>query len=183
MKLVSQRHQAGVGLMEVLVSLLILAVAILGFSAMQMNTMRTTDESILRSRAMTVMRSGAEVMRSNHQTISHFKEKLNELNDDKSDKVTIDDNENCLKKEQGEGCNPMNLAQYDATVLYNYAIDNEVRIDMHACSTTTSNQDRQCMIVSWGETTPTFGSDEDVDCADENRLYHPKATCFIMEAY
>lgn len=181
MKLASQQHQAGVGLIEVLVSLLILAVAILGFSAVQMNAMRTTDESILRSRAMTVMRSGAEVMRSNHQTISDFKQKLNDLNDDESDKVTISDNQNCLKKTGG--CNPKELAEYDATVLYNYAIDNEVRINMHACSTTTSNQDRQCMIVSWGETAPTFGDDGDSDCAGENRLYHPKATCFIMEAY
>lgn len=179
MKLASQQHQAGVGLIEVLVSLLILAVAILGFSAVQMNAMRTTDESILRSRAMTVMRSGAEVMRSNNQTISDFKQKLNDLNDDESDKVDIDDGDSCLKK----ACDPKELAEYDATVLYNYAIDNEVRIDMHACSTTSSNQDRQCMIVSWGETVPTFGSDEDVDCASDNRLYYPKATCFIMEAY
>lgn len=181
MKLASQQHQAGVGLIEVLVSLLILAVAILGFSAVQMNAMRTTDESILRSRAMTVMRSGAEVMRSNHQTISDFKEELNKLNKDKSDKVAISDQENCLKKDAN--CNPKQLAKYDATVLYNYAIDNEVRINMDNCSTTSSNQDRQCMIVSWGETAPTFGSDADTDCASSNRLYHPKATCFIMEAY
>ncbi len=57
--------QQGVGLIEVLVSLLLLAVAILGFSAMQLHAVQATDESTSRNRALTEMRAGAEMMRAN----------------------------------------------------------------------------------------------------------------------
>ena len=46
--------QQGVGLIEVMVALLLLAVAVLGFSALQMNALNATDESLVRSRAMSV---------------------------------------------------------------------------------------------------------------------------------
>ena len=43
--------QAGVGLIEVMVALLLLAVAVLGFSAMQMSAIKATDESLMRTRS------------------------------------------------------------------------------------------------------------------------------------
>ena len=49
-------NQYGVGLVEVLVALLLLAVAVLGFSAMQMTAVKATDESLMRTRALTIMR-------------------------------------------------------------------------------------------------------------------------------
>lgn len=174
MNLVSQKHQAGVGLIEVLVALLILAVAILGFSAMQMSSMRTTDESVLRSRAMTVMRSGAETMRSNHETINEFKSALNSLQGQGRQTIGT----NCLSA----NCSPAALAEYDATMLHNYAVENEVQINMETCSGTSGNQARQCMIVSWGDTQANFDGDGD-SCAAANGNYMPQATCFIMEAY
>lgn len=174
MKLTSQQHQVGVGLIEVLVALLILAVAILGFSALQMNALRTTDESIMRSRAMTVMRSGAEVMRLHHDTIDDFKAKIGELQG--NPKATP--STNCMSND----CTFTALAQYDAIMLHNYAVDNEVRINIDTCAGTSGNQTRQCMIVSWGDTQPDFNGNTN-SCANANGLYQARATCFIMEAY
>ncbi|MDO4449687.1 MAG: type IV pilus modification protein PilV [Moraxella sp.] len=174
MKLTSQQHQAGIGLIEVLVALLILAVAILGFSALQMNALRTTDESILRSRAMTVMRSGAEVMRLHHDVIDDFKSQLNSLQG--QSKATPDTD--CMDND----CTFAELAQYDATMLHNYAFDNEVQINIDTCAGTSGNQTRQCMIVSWGDTQPDFNGNTN-SCANANGLYQARATCFIMEAY
>ena len=57
-------QQQGVGLIEVLVAVLLLSVAVLGFSALQMRAISTTDESLVRTKSLTVVRNLAEVMRA-----------------------------------------------------------------------------------------------------------------------
>lgn len=60
----SLTHQRGVGLVEVLVSVLLLSVAVLGFSALQVRAVGATDESLVRTKSLTVVRNLAEVMRA-----------------------------------------------------------------------------------------------------------------------
>lgn len=57
-------QQIGVGLVEVLVAVLLLSVAVLGFSALQMRAISATDESLVRTKSLTVVRNLAEVMRA-----------------------------------------------------------------------------------------------------------------------
>ena len=57
-------HEQGIGLVEVLVAVLLLSVAVLGFSALQMRAISTTDESLVRTKSLTVVRNLAEVMRA-----------------------------------------------------------------------------------------------------------------------
>ncbi len=57
-------HQRGVGLVEVLVAVLLLSIAVLGFSALQMRAVGATDESLVRTKSLTVVRNLAEVMRA-----------------------------------------------------------------------------------------------------------------------
>lgn len=57
-------HQHGVGLVEVLVAVLLLAVAVLGFSALQVRAVSATDESLVRTKSLTLVRNLAEVMRA-----------------------------------------------------------------------------------------------------------------------
>lgn len=57
-------NQHGVGLVEVLVAVLLLSVAVLGFSALQMRAISATDESLVRTKSLTVVRNLAEVMRA-----------------------------------------------------------------------------------------------------------------------
>ncbi|WP_435979808.1 type IV pilus modification protein PilV [Psychrobacter sp. DM4] len=56
--------QYGVGLIEVLVAVLLLSVAILGFSALQVRAVSATDESLVRTKSLTLVRNLAEVMRA-----------------------------------------------------------------------------------------------------------------------
>ncbi|MGE6474821.1 type IV pilus modification protein PilV [Psychrobacter sp. NPDC078631] len=56
--------QRGVGLVEVLVAVLLLSIAVLGFSALQMRAITATDESLVRTKSLTVIRNLAEVMRA-----------------------------------------------------------------------------------------------------------------------
>lgn len=60
----SQMQQRGVGLVEVLVAVLLLSIAVLGFSALQMRAIGATDESLVRTKSLTIVRSLAEVMRA-----------------------------------------------------------------------------------------------------------------------
>lgn len=57
-------HQQGVGLVEVLVAVLLLSVAVLGFSALQVRAISATDESLVRTKSLTVVRNLAEIMRA-----------------------------------------------------------------------------------------------------------------------
>ena len=57
-------HEQGVGLIEVLVAVLLLSIAVLGFSALQMRAIGATDESLVRTKSLTVVRNLAEVMRA-----------------------------------------------------------------------------------------------------------------------
>ena len=56
--------QRGVGLIEVLVAVLLLSVAVLGFSALQVRAVSATDESLVRTKSLTLVRNLAEVMRA-----------------------------------------------------------------------------------------------------------------------
>ena len=62
MKYITQQH--GVGLVEVLVAVLLLSVAVLGFSALQVRAVSATDESLVRTKSLTIVRNLAEVMRA-----------------------------------------------------------------------------------------------------------------------
>ncbi len=56
--------QHGVGLIEVLVAVLLLSVAVLGFSALQIRAVSATDESLVRTKSLTVVRNISEIMRA-----------------------------------------------------------------------------------------------------------------------
>ncbi len=60
----SSAFQRGVGLVEVLVAVLLLSVAVLGFSALQMRAITATDESLVSTKSLTIVRNLSEVMRA-----------------------------------------------------------------------------------------------------------------------
>ncbi len=196
--------QQGVGLIEVLVSLLLLAVAILGFSAMQLHAVRATDESMARNRALTSIRAGAEMMRANPPAYKNvFKAKLEELypkfaGDDIA-KAYKDTKETCLKTV----CTPQQLAIKDATSLAYSAQQQDIKVNMIDCPSTGAvfnvtdgagnsidiDNTRRCFIASWGDTEPDIVGGKisiptgKMACLDKTGKYQLGATCFVMETY
>lgn len=171
--------QKGIGLVEVMVALLLLAVAVLGFSAFQMTALKSTDESLMRTRALTIMRGGAETMRGYADGINAFKSALNG-----SPSVAGITRDSCVTKVAGSmnNCTVEQLATKDALILREFATSQEIQLGLHQCPGTTGAQVRQCMIASWGDTTATFGASP--ACADATTgIQNPGTTCFIMEAY
>lgn len=200
--------QRGIGLVEVMVALMLMGVAVLGFSAMQLTAVKATDESILRTRSLTVLRGAAEMMRANADGIAAFKSALNNsqetINNTSTGNVTITKN-SCVSGGAPEACTTNQLAARDALMVKQYAKDNQINVGIATCptertNTTTSDgtvitthsvgQDCQCLIASWGDTDPIFldtavasDASQDKPCANEDAEYHTGGQCFIMEAY
>ncbi|ELA09782.1 putative type IV fimbrial biogenesis protein PilV [Moraxella macacae 0408225] len=178
--------QQGAGLVEILVALLLLAIAVLGFGAMQITAVKATDESVIRSRALTVMRGGAEMMRANPEGIAEFEKALKNGNYPGITKDSCTD--------INKPCTINQLAARDALALKEFADSNDVRIEMGDCvGTKTTGLPIKCLTASWGDTAPIYDNSADkttykgikdlTPCAKANGEYHPGARCFIMEAY
>lgn len=190
-------HQRGVGLVEVMVALLLLTVAILGYSALQGQAIKVTNESLERAQSLVMMRNIAEKIHANPSAIETYAAGLNA-----SDTSTASGTQCGLDGVAVTAlCSPEELAEAEShnlkTELQNY----DFQIQMHPCPNTggtgadvASNiMYSYCLISAWGATTPTIGTDSDIDCLterviDENNnvdevggSYYPKATCMMME--
>lgn len=185
-----QSTQTGVGLIEVMVALLLLAVAVLGFTTMQMAAIKATDESLMRTRSLTIMRGGAETMRTNPSGIAAFKTAIN----GSSDTITIDGTaitkESCVTNEPtaptaAQTCTIDQLATRDGLLIKSYATANDISIGVvpDGCPGTSGKQERQCFVASWGDTTVALDDTAPNACANANGTYKNGAECFIMEAY
>lgn len=180
--------QAGVGLIEVMVALLLLAVAVLGFSAMQMTAIKATDESLMRTRSLTIMRGGAEAIRTNAAGIPAFKAAIN----GSTDLVAIDGKaitkDSCVQNTNeaptaAASCTINQLATRDGLLLKSYATANDINMGMvpNGCPGTANR--RQCFVASWGDTTVVLDDSAPEACANADGTYKNGAECFIMEAY
>lgn len=183
-------QQRGIGLIEVMVALLLLAVAVLGFTTMQMSAIKATDESLMRTRALTIMRGGAESMRTNPNGISAFKTAVN----GSAPSITVDTvaitKDSCIQNvgtapTAAASCTINQLATRDGLLLKSYATANDMSIGLAAngCPGTSGNQERQCFVASWGDTTVELNDTAANACANANGTYKNGAECFIMEAY
>lgn len=179
--------QRGIGLIEVLVALLLLAIAVLGFSAMQLTALKATDESVMRSRAITMMRGASEMMRANPTGIAKFGEALNSSVSPSS--LTVDgaaiNKDSCLVTSgtSTSSCTIQQLATRDGLALKQYAADNEIKIRLETCPATSSGTPLSCLIAAWGDTTATLGTGANHCLNATTGIYNKGATCFVLEAY
>lgn len=167
--------QKGIGLIEVLVALMLLAIAVLGFTAMQMTAVKATDESLMRTRALSVMRGGAEMMRANPGGVANFRSVLNGA----TTSITVN---HCQTTSTDNYCSVNDMAARDALALKQFAMENELSIRAEICPGTSTTQPLTCLIAAWGDTTATIGT-ASTDCIKTTGEYVAGASCFVMEAY
>ena len=190
--------QTGVGLIEVMVALLLLSIAILGYSALQAQAVKATDESMERSQSLVMMRNIAEKIHANPSAIVTYATGLNSpyaSSNAPNKKCGLDGTS------VNQLCNPTELAEAESYTLKAELQNYEFQIQMHPCPNTGgTGADAAdnimysfCLISAWGETTPTIGTDDETDCLTERVVgeddvvdaaggnYHAKATCMMME--
>lgn len=159
--------QQGMGLIEVMVALLLLAVAILGFSALQIKAVGATDESLVRSQAISKIRDISEVMRRNVTYIADVKAVL----PSSASKFT----KNCFS----EDCTDQEMAKFDAQQAKDKAEDAGFIIGVANCPGASSTT---CILVAWGDTEPVIGT-SDNQCISNEGVYNKGSNCVMMEMY
>lgn len=188
-------NQQGFGLIEVMVSLLILAIAVLGFAAMQGQAIKATDESLERTQSLVMMRNMGEKIRLNPIAISAYQTAINAP-------ATNAPGKSCgLYGTDKTACTPVQLATAEA-YLYTEDMNNHgFTVNLHPCPSTggqtaTNIMYSWCLVSAWGNTRPTIGIDSNpeggMDCLTSQKtneddsitkggIYHPSATCMFME--
>ncbi|WP_166168624.1 type IV pilus modification protein PilV [Acinetobacter sp. SA01] len=153
--------QKGVGLVEVLVALVLLSIAVLGFVALQIRAMGASAEAGMNVQASNIARDLAERMRVNRSGLVGY----------------VDNNEadNCATS----FCDATKMANYDFRQVKTRATNLGMSINVLNCQGSTLV--RKCIYVAWEGTTATNGTGSP-NCTN-GTAYVPNAKCIIMEVY
>lgn len=169
--MIARSQQKGVGLIEVLVAMLILAIGILGYTALQVKATAATEESMKRSDALILLNGLAEKIR------------LNPTGTYKA--AAPSDFPDC-----SAGCNSANQALFDLKQYSDAASTKGIRIGVIDCLNTSASQARLCLIAAWNETEALTNAKEssvaeDVQnaCLDTTGKYVDDSNCLVLEAY
>lgn len=155
------KNQQGVGLVEVLVALVLLGIAVLGFTALQIRAVSASADAGQNIQAMNIARDLSERIRMNRAGLNHYKAS-----------ATISD---CA----ANFCSSDKMAAYDFQQVQLRAEDLGMSIAVHDCQ--GSQLKRKCVYVAWGTTTATNGSGGN-HCTN-GTAYNPNTQCIIMEVY
>ncbi|EJD6059338.1 type IV pilus modification protein PilV [Acinetobacter baumannii] len=158
--------QKGAGLMEVLVALLLLSIAVLGFVALQIRAVAASTEAGQNIQATNIARDLAERIRVNRAGLSNYAE--------------IGASDVLPTCSTGE-CDADQMAKYDYAQVKQRATDLGMSLAILNCKGFSSQRTRQCIYVAWGGTTATDGNGSP-NCTN-GTAYVPDAKCIIMEVY
>lgn len=177
--MMSRNRQHGVGLIEVLVALVILALGVLGFSALQLRALDAAQEATEQTVAMNMARDLAERMRINRTALLEYKTVINSDADAFTDCVgttSLEDISNNVK--EVPKCNAENMAKHDATEILQKAHDQGQTIIIDDCVKSSLN----CIYVAWGKT--VIAENNISQCVDiTTGVYLAGTKCLVMETF
>lgn len=170
------KYQQGVGLLEVLVALMLLAIAVLGFVALQLRAVEATAEGANRIQAINIARDLAEKMRINSTAIASYATALGSVTNQAATPT------NCYTA----FCTPAAKAGFDVNEAYLQANSLGMRLNMLNCPGTANG--RRCIYVAWGKTDPvdTTATTGHIACTTSSSSsfsYNDSSTCVVMETY
>ena len=161
-------QQVGVGLIEVLVAVLLLSVAVLGFSALQMRAISATDESLIRTQALSAIRGLSENMRANSQQIATYQTTINDAS-----KIR----ENCTE------CTAEQIAINESKDAFDQLYSYGINVKMVTCPGTANFSEVKCIIAVWDDTIAAMDATDANACADASGIYKSGSNCVIVETY
>jgi type IV pilus assembly protein PilV len=164
--------QQGVGLVEVLVALLLLAIGVVGFAGLQVRAISATSEAFQRSQAMVLARDVSERIRVNNSDAARA------IYANNSKWTGVMSSANCLSI----FCSAVQLAEYDITQVRLLAktIGPNGQVQMQDCP---SNLARHCLYVSWNDTAPKNATSTDDTACTLNGSFQPNSNCVMLETY
>jgi len=161
------KQQKGVGLPEIMVAMLLLGVAVIGFAGLQVRALGSTNDAMFRTQAMAIAQDLAERMALNPTA-----------------KVTYTNNWDAAavaaNKCEVADCNPLQMAQYDMrtiTALAAATLPNG-QVALRPCIERTNF----CVYVSWNNTSTTQGTTAPHCTVPVDDTYVANADCVKLEA-
>lgn len=164
--------QYGVGLIEIMVAVLLLSIAVLGFSALQMRAVKATEESLVRTQSLSVVRGLAENMRANPLQMKAYQDAIKEPNANSKKCNTLDSK-----------CTSAEIATKEANAAVKKLKEYDVRLNMISCPGTSEFSEVKCIVAAWGDTLAKMDDSDDLACADADGIYKNGSKCVIVETY
>lgn len=176
----TRQHQKGVGLIEVLVALLLLAVGVLGYSILQIRAVDASSEALARSQGMLILRSLAENMRANPAAQINYPAAVRGFTNITAAPTVP--SPTCFNSV----CTPAQMANFDAYMAARSAFVIGMNITMASCPGVGSAPiQRQCLFAAWGNTalSATDTTADVTNCMSPAGVYINGSNCLMMEAY
>lgn len=164
--------QKGMGMIEIIISILVLAIAILGFMALQYRSVELAAEAMQRVEAVNLARNLSERIYVNRIVYS-----------DDSGLLDKGDVSDCLSKDNAiVECDPVAFMAKDIADVKSIAESKAMDINLLTCPDTANN--RACIYVAWDETKAEQGDEDDNACtSSDNFAYYPESKCIVIEAF
>ena len=159
------QKQKGVGLVEVLVALVLLAISVLGFAALQIKAIDSSFEANKQVLALTIARDLAERMRANPQATRAGKYRVQAVETPKAEVQTIADK-------------PEKVALQDLQKAALEAQNNGMNLAVDQCP---AGNNRQCIYVAWDGT--NLAGDQGIVACIKDGSYVSGSHCLFLEAY
>lgn len=163
-------NQKGVGLVEILVALLLIAIGVLGFIALQYRAMGAGTEAANRVIASKIASNISENIRINNTQDA--------INAYKANTPTTVASVNCYTA--STECTDVQKANFDMQQIRTYATSLGMNLAILACPATNS---RTCVYVAWDTTLPN-GDGTNTSCtttSGSSFSYTTNSTCLVME--
>lgn len=149
-KNMSRSRQQGFSLLEVLVAMLILGIAVMGFAGLQVRALQSTGVAHVRSQAMTLATDLSERIRANRLALATYTTAANWTDPLPPDAPSSWSSTCLLTSTASNGCSDIQMAQFDIReVRY---IAREVlpngNVSVHTCDG-GSGQLVACVFVAW----------------------------------
>lgn len=158
-------NHRGIGLVEVLVGLFLLAIGVLGFSILQLRAVDASLEANNQVLALTIAQDLAERMRANPQALidGHYA----------VGNVTL----STISKDNSPG-NPKNTANQDLQNVALHAQRHGMNLSIDKCPVGNT---RQCIYVAWEET--SLSGERGLENCIKDGVYVQGSHCLFLEAY
>lgn len=158
------KYQNGVGLMEVIVAMLLLSVAVLGFVLLQYRSLEMGEQALRRIEAVNLARNLSERMYFNRAAT--YKS------------IASTDTTKCLNTY----CSADEFAKKDIADVGEIAKAKNMTIAVLSCPDTKNL--RNCIYVAWDETKVSQSDSDDSACTDVTKFkYKSGAHCIVVEAF
>ncbi|WP_417217578.1 type IV pilus modification protein PilV [Alcanivorax sp.] len=167
---ISRKPQRGVGLIEVLIALLVLAIGVLGYAGMQLTALKAAEDANNRAQATLLGQDALERFLANETAMATYTnvdkwpdesatpgEKPTQLND-------------CITK----SCNADDLASWDISMLA-WQAANRLPAGMIAVDECKHATEISCVVISWNDDAPD-------DCMTKDGVNTDEGTsCVVLE--